>query len=134
MKPISQGTSDHAGLQFYSDLVQSCEEFHEMTGNVGDVILLHPLMVHSATKNGRRMPRIITNPPVSLIEPFNFNRENAEEYSLVERKTLRELGVSSLPEWKITGRREGVVPERVRVQAQMKKDEMMRLRSVAIGA
>ena len=31
------------------------ESFHEMTGNKGDVILMHPLMLHSASKNGRRL-------------------------------------------------------------------------------
>jgi len=135
MNPV--GTSpDYEGLEFYCDLVQSCSDFHEMTGKVGDVILLHPLMVHSATHNGLRLPRIITNPPVSLIAPFNFNRSNADEYSLVERKTLLELAVNSLPEWKISGRREEVVPERVRVQRQMKLDEENRLRGspVAVAA
>jgi len=135
MNPV--GTSpDYEGLEFYCDLVQSCSDFHEMTGKVGDVILLHPLMVHSATHNGLRLPRIITNPPVSLIAPFNFNRSNPEEYSLVEKKTLLELGVNLLPEWKISGRREEVVPERVRVQRQMKLDEENRLRGspVAVAA
>ena len=53
-------------------------------------------MLHSASKNHLRALRIITNPAVALKEPFNFNRENPEEYSLVERKTLRELGVDRL--------------------------------------
>jgi hypothetical protein len=30
------------------------ESFHEMTGKKGDVILMHPLMLHSASKNGLR--------------------------------------------------------------------------------
>lgn len=30
------------------------DSFHEMTGNKGDVILMHPLMLHSASKNGLR--------------------------------------------------------------------------------
>lgn len=32
----------------------SDESFHEMTGKKGDVILMHPLMLHSASKNGLR--------------------------------------------------------------------------------
>ncbi|KAF8832623.1 hypothetical protein HHX47_DHR1001565 [Lentinula edodes] len=71
--------------------VQNCSQFVEMVGQVGDVVLLHPLMLHSASKNYLRQPRIITNPPVSLKEPFNFAREHEEEYSLVERKTLKAL-------------------------------------------
>lgn len=133
MKPVAN-FPDYEGLQFYSDIVQSCDDFHEMTGKTGDVILLHPLMLHSATKNGLRLPRIITNPAVSLVAPHNFNRQNPEEYSLVEKKTLQELGLESLQDWKITGRRESVVPERLRVQAEMKKAEELRLRSAAVTA
>lgn len=39
------------------------------------------LMVHSASQNSPRISRIISNPPVSLKEPFNFNGENPGEYS-----------------------------------------------------
>lgn len=53
-------------------------------------------MLHSASRNHTRAPRIITNPPVSLKEPFNFNRESPEDYSIVEKKTLKELGVDKL--------------------------------------
>ncbi|KIW49655.1 hypothetical protein PV05_11315 [Exophiala xenobiotica] len=119
------------GLEFYSRLVQGCadESFHEMTGAVGDVILLHPLMVHSASKNGRRLPRIITNPPVSLVEPFNFNRNEKDEYSLVELKTIKEVGgPEKLRGWKIQGQRGEVVPERVKRQARMLEEEKKRLR------
>ncbi len=133
MVPLALSKPDE-GLEFYSKLVQSCSEFHEMTGRVGDVILLHPLMVHSASKNPLRMPRMITNPPVSLRAPFNFDRGPGDgEYSLVELKTLKELGVKRLGGWKISGKREKVVPERVRVQEEMKREEMRRLAAMEIG-
>lgn len=61
-----------------------------MTGEIGGVVLLHPLMLHSASKNHLRF---ITNPPVSLKEPFNFNRDNPDDFSLVEKKTLKTLDV-----------------------------------------
>ncbi|KAL1962423.1 hypothetical protein VTN77DRAFT_9694 [Rasamsonia byssochlamydoides] len=121
----------HEGLGFYSEIVQKCHEFYEMTGQVGDVILLHPLMVHSASINSLRIPRIITNPPVSLKEPFNFDRDDPSEYSLVERKTLQALGVDRLRGWKITGERAAVVPERLKIQAEMKKQELERLKRAA---
>ena len=117
----------HEGLGFYTSLVQHCSDFHEMTGNVGDVILLHPLMVHSASRNSLRLPRMITNPPVSLKEPFNFDRDDPSEYSLVELKTLQELGKERLRGWKITGTRDAVIPERLKVQNKMKEDELRRL-------
>jgi len=129
MVPVGE-VPQHEGLSFYCEMVQGCTDssFHEMTGSVGDVILLHPLMLHSASKNGRRQPRIITNPPVSLKEPFNFHRQDCpEEYSLVELKTLKELGKDNLRGWKITARREAVVPERLKVQTQWKEEENARL-------
>jgi hypothetical protein len=119
------------GLGFYSDIVSHCQEFHEMTGNIGDVILMHPLMVHSASRNSLRIPRIITNPPVSLVEPFNFDRENLREYSLVELKTLQSLGKERLVGWKAKGPRESVIPERLRVQQKLKLLEDERLKGLA---
>ena len=67
-------------------------------------------------------PRVITNPPVALKEPFNFDRQDGSEYSLVEQKTLRALGKpEGLRGWKATGERKMIVPERVKRQAKMKK-------------
>ncbi|KIW90218.1 uncharacterized protein Z519_08862 [Cladophialophora bantiana CBS 173.52] len=131
MSPVGGTENFESGLEFYHTVVQGCDDasFHEMTGSVGDVILLHPLMLHSASKNGRRLPRIITNPPVSLVKPFNFDREDESQYSLVELKTIKELGGQDmLRGWKIQGKREGVVPERVRRQARMLEEEKKRLK------
>lgn len=116
-------------LDFYDTIVKQCHEFHEMTGNVGDVILLHPLMVHSASVNSLRIPRIITNPPVSLNAPFNFDRDDPSQYSIVERKTLHDLGKDRLKGWKIKGGRDFVVPDRVKAQEEMKRQELERLKT-----
>ena len=113
--------------EFYSNVAKNCNTFHEMTGEVGDVILLHPLMLHSASKNSLRIPRIITNPPVSLRAPFCFNRADPREYSLVELKTLKELGKDSLPDWKVTASRDKIVPKRLKVQQKMMDEELQRL-------
>ena len=80
MAPRDQ-TSDWSG-DFYLNVVKESHEFHEMTGNIGDVILLHPLMLHSASINSLRIPRIITNPPVSLNAPFNFDREDPRYFTI----------------------------------------------------
>jgi hypothetical protein len=47
------------GLEFFFKTIKACPDssFHEMTGKKGDVILMHPLMLHSASKNGRRLAR-----------------------------------------------------------------------------
>ena len=115
--------------RFFTNLAKSCPQssFVEASGDVGDVYLLHPLMLHGASNNALRDPRIITNPPVALKQPFNFNRRNVGEYSIVERKTLHDLGQESLVGWKITHERERLVPDRIRQQDQMKREEAKRL-------
>jgi hypothetical protein len=118
--------SKHDNLDWYCNIVKQCSDFHEMTGKIGDVVLMHPLMAHSASRNSLRIPRIITNPPVSLNESFNFNRENPEGYSLVELKTLQALGKKRLQGWQATGPRERIVPERMRNVEEMRKFEMER--------
>lgn len=70
-------------LDWYRELLRDVPDdaFVEATGNVGDVFLLHPLMMHSASDNALRRVRIITNPPVSLKEPHCFDRPDGN-YSL----------------------------------------------------
>jgi len=129
------------------------ESFVEATGEVGDVYLLHPFMLHSASRNLRREIRIITNPPVSLKEPFNYRGKASHEYSFVEQKTLRDLGMpDGLPDWSITASRERIVPDRVRVsmtdavcpevsgltsgkqmQEEMKRKELERLKAQGVA-
>ncbi|EJU05744.1 hypothetical protein DACRYDRAFT_75103 [Dacryopinax primogenitus] len=118
--PASSG-----GFKF-ADLIPECKQFVEVTGKKGDVVLLHPLMLHSATKNHIQQPRFITNPPVAVKEPFNFNRENPEDYSLVELKTLRALGKDRFP-FKITGTRDHVTAPRVPFQQAILEEELERL-------
>lgn len=113
----------------YKELAVRSNNFVEATGECGDVYLLHPLMLHSASTNPLRNVRIITNPPVSLRQPFCFDRNGGagNDYSLVELATLRALGKEALPGWKITVPRERIVPERVKVQERLKQEELRRL-------
>ncbi len=121
---------DHPGYWSHlKEVKRQCTHFIEMTGEPGDVVLMHPLMLHSAAKNYLRIPRIITNPPVFLKEPFNFDRENPEEYSLVERKTLKALGVDRFP-FKPTTERRFVTPARVLRQQKMLEEEKKRLEAL----
>lgn len=120
-------------LQWFIEMAQSCSDFVEVTGSVGDVFLIHPLMLHSATTNPNRQVRIITNPPVSLNEPFELNRPDGK-YSLVEETTLRALGKDGgLGEWKITGERERIVPARMKLANKMKEEETKRLEAQKAG-
>ncbi|TFK76809.1 hypothetical protein BDN72DRAFT_829974 [Pluteus cervinus] len=118
---------DDPGYWSHLKEIKRCKQFVEMTGEVGDVVLMHPLMLHSASKNYTRALRVITNPPVALKEPFNFDRENPDEYSLVEKKTLKALGVDRLPGWKITSERRRLTPARVGVQSKILDEEKERL-------
>lgn len=111
---------------YYLDVAKECSDFVEVTGECGDIFLCHPLMLHSATRNPLRALRIITNPPVSLNEPFNFNRPDGN-YTLVEETTLKALGVDSLPEWKIAAPRERRTPYGAARKSKMKEDEAKRL-------
>jgi Phytanoyl-CoA dioxygenase (PhyH) len=78
----------------FKGIAKQCSSFVELTGRAGDVILLHPLMLHSAAPNLLKIPRFITNPPVDIKEPFRFDKPY-EELSIVERKTLKSLGVEA---------------------------------------
>jgi hypothetical protein len=97
-----------------------------MTGEAGDVVLLHPYTLHATSQNVLGVGRIITNPPLALREPMNFNRPHLDDFSLVERAILRGLGVDRL-DFAPTGPRENVVPERVRRQQARAAAEDARL-------
>jgi hypothetical protein len=98
----------------------------ETTGRLGDVVLMHPYMLHAVSQNHRGTARFITNPPIALREPMDFDRDDPAERSPVERAVLRALGVERLA-FRPTAPREDVVPERVRRQARMREQEQARL-------
>ena len=99
----------------YAGLIGQCRDFVEMTGKAGDVVLLHPYTLHATSQNVLGVARIITNPPLALREPMNFDRPHAADFSLVEQAVLRALGVDRL-DFVPAAPRENVVPERVRQQ------------------
>jgi hypothetical protein len=88
----------------YGDHIAECHDFRECTGKAGDVILMHPYMLHASSQNHSGKARFITNPPVALKEPMQFNRENPADYSPVERAVLHALGVERL-DYHIEGER-----------------------------
>ncbi len=110
----------------FGQLYAKCKDFAEITGNAGDVVLLHPFILHSASQNPSGRARFITNPPVALKEPMNFNRENSDDFSPVELGVLRGLGKERL-DFKPTAQRERLVPERVKRQKKMLEEQKKRL-------
>lgn len=109
----------------FRDLLSQCHEFEEAVGEAGDVFLLHPYVLHAASQNILRRIRIITNPPVHLNEPMNFNREDRADFSPIELAVLRGLGVDRL-DYQPAHERERVVPERVKRQMRMAEEERQR--------
>jgi hypothetical protein len=110
----------------FMDRIAECREFAEATGSTGDVYLIHPYALHAVSQNVLRVPRVITNPPIHLKEPMNFNRDNPADFSPVERAVLKGLGVERL-DYQIAGQRERIVPEREKMQAKMMEEERLRL-------
>lgn len=118
--PLHQGAEDR---WYCEEFVAQCDDFFELTGEAGDVYILHPLMIHSAAKNGLRIPRIVTNPNVMLKEPFQFDRRDPTQYSLVELKTMKELGSKRLEGWRITGERRPLEPGREDNERQLQEEK-----------
>jgi hypothetical protein len=94
------------------EIVARCQDFVDATGEIGDVYLMHPFMLHSQSVNASGRARFIVNPPVKLQQPMNFARARDADYSPVERAVLRALGVEHY-EFVPTHPREAVVPERI---------------------
>ncbi|MBC8103987.1 MAG: hypothetical protein H7Z41_15545 [Cytophagales bacterium] len=112
----------------FGNMIQECTDFAEATGEVGDVYLLHPYILHASSQNALRRPRYITNPPVGLKEPMNFNRENPDDFSLIEQTVLRGLGVERL-DFQPTAPRERIVPG-----SHAKKQEMLEAERARLAA
>ena len=74
-------------------LIDQCQDFIELTGQTGDLTLLHPFTLHASSPNHSGRPRFMTNPPIALKDPLNFNRGDPADFSLVERGVLQALGV-----------------------------------------
>jgi hypothetical protein len=110
----------------FGQLISECKQFVELTGGPGDVVLHHPYMLHATSQNVLQVERAITNPPVALNEPMNFNRPNKEDFSPLERGVLKGLGVDRY-DFRPTSPREKIVPERVKRQQAMLEAEKARM-------
>lgn len=59
-------------------ITNQCERFHEVVGEAGDVLLMHPLMMHSSSPNRSGRIRWMGNPMVYLNAPLDPFRPVAE--------------------------------------------------------
>ena len=101
IRPVAELLAQHAcGLHpdsvqgagyLIPGLIEQCSRFEELTGDAGDMALLHPFMLHRVSVNPSMRPRFIANMALVLTEPMRFSRPDGETYSLVELAVLRAL-------------------------------------------
>jgi hypothetical protein len=91
----------------FEHIASQCHDFIELTGDAGDFVILHPYMLHASSQNVLGIPRFMSNPPILLKEPMQFNRPNPDDFSLLERASLHYLGLERL-DFQPTHAREGV--------------------------
>jgi hypothetical protein len=116
----------------FEALTRQCTDLRELTGEAGDVVLMHPYLLHATSQNVIKHGRLITNPPITLREPMQFDRADPAQLSPVERAVLRGLGVETFP-FERTGEREIVVPERVLEQQRRESAEAERLAAAGVA-
>lgn len=71
-------------------LREKCEkdfDVIEITGNVGDIILMHPLVLHARSKNLGGNVRFLCHPNISLRTPMDFNKPYSE-MTILEQTTI----------------------------------------------
>jgi hypothetical protein len=83
----------HPGGMTHTDLFEEAlseplGNFHEVTGNAGDVALCHPFLFHTRGYKRDGPPRIISNREAGLREPMNLRRQNFADYSPLERSIV----------------------------------------------
>jgi hypothetical protein len=94
----------------WGNLIAQATDFRELTGEAGDVVLVHPLVMHRGSQNPLRRLRIISNAVASQREPLRFRRDDGA-YTPVEQAVLDALGVDGL-DYAITGQRAWIDPRK----------------------
>lgn len=103
-------------------LIDQCTRFEELTGEAGDLVLLHPYMLHRVSVNASTRPRFIANLAPVLNEAMCFSRPGHTGYSLVELAVLWALGRDAI-EFTPTREPEAVVPRPFRENGELALQE-----------
>ncbi len=114
----------------FGSLINQCQDFVELTGKIGDVVLIHPFLLHASSQNHSGKARFITNPPISLKEPMQFDRADPADFSPVERAVLLGLDVDCL-DFQPAAPRERIVSEGMKRKQKMLEEEQARLAATA---
>ena len=100
-------------------LIEQCHDFIELTGEPGDLAIVHPYMLHRRTVNPTDRSRFIANLAIVIEKPMCFDRSDEETYSLVELAVLHALSKESVT-FKITTDRRGYIPGPFRDESDRK--------------
>jgi Phytanoyl-CoA dioxygenase (PhyH) len=76
---------------FQEVLREPLGDFHEITGNAGDVVFCHPFLFHCRGYKHGGPPRIISNTEAGLSQPMNLRRPNPDDQSPLERSIIQAL-------------------------------------------
>jgi hypothetical protein len=106
------------------NLIEQCSRFEELMGEPGDMVLLHPYVLHRVSENPSDRPRFIANAALVLNDPMQFDRAVGDPYSLVELAVLRALQTNSL-EFKTTRPMQAVVPGPFRSEDERSKQNRL---------
>ena len=69
---LAEGEVDFTTNDELKTIVRRCSDFQEVEGKAGDMLLLHPFLLHSATKNHGDCVRILANPMIESRTPLHF--------------------------------------------------------------
>ena len=117
----------------FEALTRQCHDFIELTGDAGDVVLMHPYMLHATSQNVIQHGRLITNPPITLREPMRFDRDDPASSPRSSGPSCTGWALTGSTS-SATGERELVVPERVLEQQRREAAETERLAASRIAA
>jgi len=87
----------------WNRFAKDCSDFRELTASAGDIVILHPFMLHTRSNNPSGRIRYMNNKCISLWAPFNFNRPD-NNYNVIEEKCRSVIG-DKIAKFKITSPR-----------------------------
>ncbi|KAK5706928.1 hypothetical protein LTR97_001920 [Elasticomyces elasticus] len=109
---------------------KDCHVFKAIEAKAGDTFIMHGLLPHTNSFNYKHYARVITNPHVTLKEPYNLDRGPKDgDYSLLEQVILRALGRPSIPEYHSTRPRMFWYPRNSAFKLNRVDDELARLKA-----
>lgn len=101
-------------------ILSGCDDFRELTGSQGDIVLAHPYLLHTASVNSTDRPRLISNSSVMLRSPIDLSAP-ARAAAPVARSIITALGVDQI-DFEATGPRGRVISDRERRWAAERND------------